>query len=153
MTHPTHADAANLDLGDLRKELAGDAFGPSDPGWDDARRPWNLAVDQRPAAVVYAESADDVAAVVRFAAASGLRVAPQGTGHGASGAIEGEFALYGAGSPMTDELKAAIVQHFERVGAAMEPFSTGGTFLRLRQVKTEYDSGDLFRSNHPILPA
>jgi len=24
---------------------------PGDPGWDDARRAWNLAVDQRPAAV------------------------------------------------------------------------------------------------------
>jgi FAD/FMN-containing dehydrogenase len=56
---------------------------PGDDGWDEARRPWNLAVDQHPAAVVLAESADDVVAAVRFARDAGLRIAPQGTGHGA----------------------------------------------------------------------
>jgi FAD/FMN-containing dehydrogenase len=56
---------------------------PGDPGYDAARMPWNVAVDQRPAAVAYPASADEVAEVVRAAAASGLRVAPQGTGHNA----------------------------------------------------------------------
>ena len=59
------------------------AFTSSDPGWDEARTAWNLAADQRPAAVVLAESAADVAEAVRAARANGLRVAPQGTGHGA----------------------------------------------------------------------
>src|SRR5690348_14084552 len=35
-----------------------------------------------PAAVVFAESAADVAQAVRFARAQGMRIAPQGTGHG-----------------------------------------------------------------------
>lgn len=56
---------------------------PSDPDWDQARLAWNLAVDQNPEAVVFAENAADVAATVRHAAASGLKVAAQGTGHGA----------------------------------------------------------------------
>ena len=56
---------------------------PGDPGWDDARRAWNLAVDQHPAAVALPESAHDVAAAVRFAREHGLRVAAQGTGHNA----------------------------------------------------------------------
>jgi hypothetical protein len=56
---------------------------PSDPDWDQARLAWNLAVDQQPEAVVFAESAGDVAATVGFAAANGLGVAAQGTGHGA----------------------------------------------------------------------
>jgi hypothetical protein len=56
---------------------------PSDDGYDDVRRGWNLAVDQRPAAVAEAASAADVQAVVRHARAAGLRVAPQATGHGA----------------------------------------------------------------------
>ena len=30
---------------------------PDDAGWDDARRSWNLSVDQRPAAVVEAAGA------------------------------------------------------------------------------------------------
>jgi hypothetical protein len=56
---------------------------PSDADWDQARLAWNLAVDQQPEAVVFAESTDDVAKTVVFAAANGLRVAAQGTGHGA----------------------------------------------------------------------
>jgi FAD/FMN-containing dehydrogenase len=56
---------------------------PHDPGWDEARLAWNLAADQRPAAVALPESARDVAAVVRWARERGLRVAPQGTGHNA----------------------------------------------------------------------
>jgi hypothetical protein len=51
---------------------------PDDAGWDEARRSWNLSVDQRPAAVVEAAGAEDVQAVPR----SGLRAAPQATGHG-----------------------------------------------------------------------
>jgi FAD/FMN-containing dehydrogenase len=50
-------------------------------GWDEARRCWNLAVDQRPAAVVFPESADEVADVVAFAAANGFGIAFQGGGH------------------------------------------------------------------------
>ena len=56
---------------------------PGDPGYDAARMPWNVAVEQRPAAVAYPADADEVAEVVRAAAAAGLRVAPQGTGHNA----------------------------------------------------------------------
>ena len=56
---------------------------PADPGWDDARRAWNLAVDQRPAAVALPQSAQDVVAAVNFARGRGLRVAAQGTGHNA----------------------------------------------------------------------
>ena len=56
---------------------------PGDPGYDEARTPWNVAVDQRPAAVAYPVDADEVSDVVRAAAAAGLRVAPQGTGHNA----------------------------------------------------------------------
>jgi hypothetical protein len=57
--------------------------GPLDEGWDEARRPWNLAFDQRPAFVAFPESAEDVVAVVEHAREHGLRVAPQGTGHNA----------------------------------------------------------------------
>jgi FAD/FMN-containing dehydrogenase len=66
----------------LRAAIAGDLFVPGDHGYDQARRAWNLATDQRPAAVVFAESATDVARAVRFARAQGMRIAPQGTGHG-----------------------------------------------------------------------
>jgi hypothetical protein len=64
--------------------IAGRIATPDDPGWDQARTAWNLAADQRPEAVVFAENAGDVAAAVRFAAEQGLKVAAQGTGHGAA---------------------------------------------------------------------
>jgi FAD/FMN-containing dehydrogenase len=78
----------------LRARIAGDFVLPGDPGWDDARRAWNLAVDQRPAAVALPESAEDVVEIVRFARRHGLRVAPQGTGHNAGAlAIDGDILL------------------------------------------------------------
>jgi FAD/FMN-containing dehydrogenase len=57
---------------------------PDHGRWEEARQAWNLAVDQRPAAVALPESADDVVAVVELARNFGLRLAPQGTGHNAA---------------------------------------------------------------------
>jgi FAD/FMN-containing dehydrogenase len=75
--------------------VAGDVFVPDDEGYDDARRAWDLAVDQRPAVVVFAESVVDVVRAVRFARLHGMRIAPQGTGHGALplGQLEGAMLL------------------------------------------------------------
>ena len=70
-------------LNQLRSRVGDRVVGPEDPGWDEARRPWNLSVDQHPAAVAMPESTQDVVAVVDIAREHGLRVAPQGTGHGA----------------------------------------------------------------------
>jgi FAD/FMN-containing dehydrogenase len=67
----------------LRGLCAGAVHLPGDPGYDEARTPWNVAVDQRPAAVAYPASADEVSDIVRAAADARLRVAPQGTGHNA----------------------------------------------------------------------
>jgi FAD/FMN-containing dehydrogenase len=66
---------------DLREALAGRVLFPGDPGWDEARSSFNLAVDQHPAAVAYPIDAQDVAAAVRHARRSGLHVAPQATAH------------------------------------------------------------------------
>src|SRR5262245_58875900 len=76
-------DGARIDVRALRARVVGDVVLPGDEGWDGSRLAWNLAVDQRPAAVVYAETAEDVVAAVDFAREHGLRVAPQGTGHNA----------------------------------------------------------------------
>jgi FAD/FMN-containing dehydrogenase len=66
---------------------------PGDPGWDEARRAWNLAVDQRPAAVALPETVDDVVAAVDYARTLGLRVAVQGTGHGAGRPLDGTLLV------------------------------------------------------------
>jgi FAD/FMN-containing dehydrogenase len=67
----------------LRGLCGGNVHLPGDPGYDAARMPWNVAVRQAPAAVALPRDASDVSAVVRAAAAAGLRVAPQSTGHNA----------------------------------------------------------------------
>src|SRR3954467_12485924 len=68
---------------------------PAHERFDDARRAWNLAIDQRPGAVVFGESAQDVAAAVGYAIEYGLQVAPQGTGHNAGplGSLEDTILL------------------------------------------------------------
>src|SRR5918998_2516606 len=63
--------------------MTGTFITADDDGYDTARQAWNLAVDQRPAAVAYPDDAHGVAAAVRLAAEHGLRVAPQATGHNA----------------------------------------------------------------------
>jgi FAD/FMN-containing dehydrogenase len=67
----------------LRGLASGGVHLPGDATYDAARLPWNVAVDQRPAAVAYPRTADEVGRVVRVAAEMGLRVAPQSTGHNA----------------------------------------------------------------------
>jgi FAD/FMN-containing dehydrogenase len=69
---------------ELRAAMTGLVVAPGEPGWDEARQAWNLAVDQRPALVAIPESIADVQAAVRHAAEHGLAVVAQGTGHQAS---------------------------------------------------------------------
>ena len=75
---------ADRDLEALRAAIAGRVFVPGQAGYDQARQAWNLAVDERPSVVVVAGSAADVAQAVRYARAHRMRIAPQGTGHGAA---------------------------------------------------------------------
>ena len=70
-------------VGHLGSSLDGTVVLPGDQRFDSARRAWNLAVDQRPAAVIFPESATAVADAIGYAARCGLRVAAQGTGHNA----------------------------------------------------------------------
>ena len=56
---------------------------PGTPVYDQGRFAWNVAVDQRPGAVAYPETVDDLCRIVRHAAKLGLRVTTQATGHAA----------------------------------------------------------------------
>ena len=85
-----------LDLTSLRALVRGAVHGPDDAGY--ATAGFNLAVTRTPYAVVDVADADDIAAVIRFAGTSGLRVAVFATGHGG--------------------VEVGVVEHDERVGAA-----------------------------------
>jgi hypothetical protein len=65
------------------ERLDGKVVTPEHGRWDEARRAWNLAVDQQPAAIVFPESVEDVIAAVHLAVHMGLDIAAQGTGHNA----------------------------------------------------------------------
>ncbi|MDH4159443.1 MAG: FAD-binding oxidoreductase [Actinomycetota bacterium] len=70
---------------DLRSQLTGTVTTPADPGYDDARRVYNFMIDRRPSAVAKCADAADVAAVVRYAAATGTELAVRGGGHSVPG--------------------------------------------------------------------
>lgn len=80
-------------LNQLRSAVSGAVLAPGDPGYDDATSPRNTTARQHPALVVVPERAEDVAAGVRYARATGARVAVQATGHGAAGILEAPTIL------------------------------------------------------------
>jgi FAD/FMN-containing dehydrogenase len=78
-------EGAKLDQASLhsfKSSLLAKVLTPDDPGYDQARMTWNVAFQQRPALIVQARSAADIAQSVCFAQAEGLGVAVQSTGHG-----------------------------------------------------------------------
>ncbi|MGP4916849.1 FAD-binding oxidoreductase [Brachybacterium tyrofermentans] len=80
-------------LASLPHVVRGPVWLPGDPGFEQARRPWNLAIAQDVSAVVEAADAVDVAELVRFASAHSLSVATQPSGHGATGRADGSILL------------------------------------------------------------
>jgi FAD/FMN-containing dehydrogenase len=119
-----------LDVRALRARVAGSVSVPEDGDWDEARLAWNLAVDQRPTAVVHAESADDVVAVVDFARAHGLQVAPQGTGHAAAplGPLEDTVLL------KTSRLRGVTIDPERRVARV----EAGALWMELQAAAAEH---------------
>lgn len=101
---------------ELRTVVRGEVALPGDDGFDERSTPWNIAVDQRPIAVVDAADAEDVAALVAFAARNGLPIIVQPGGHGATGAATGAIVL------RTSHLTTLSVNAFDgiaRVGAGI----------------------------------
>ena len=71
----------STELRTLRALATGDVVAPDDARYDTARMAWNVAADQRPAAVVFPENESDVAFAMAYAREAGLRMSVQGTGH------------------------------------------------------------------------
>jgi FAD/FMN-containing dehydrogenase len=85
----------SLDTGikGLKSTVRGLVLTPGDDGYDAERAAWSLLVDHHPAIIVVPINAEDVAAAVRFAAAEGLPVAVQATGHGATVPADGVLLI------------------------------------------------------------
>jgi FAD/FMN-containing dehydrogenase len=99
----------------------------------------------------------------------GAALATASADGGALASLDGEFALYGVGSPIDEDSGRAIRASLAAVADAMEPHRSAhaylnfadlradpgdafdaATYARLREVKAAYDPDDLFRSNHPV---
>src|SRR5581483_823831 len=98
------------------EDVKGRVLRPGDDGFDQARQPWNLAVDQPVAAVVEVLDAVDVAAVVRHARSEGLTVTVQSQGHGATGDVDGVILLR---TSRLDSVAVDAASRTARVGAGV----------------------------------
>ena len=89
---------------------------PGDEEYDALVSPWNVAIPVTPVAVVAAETDQDVVEAVRFAAANGLRVTPQATGHGPIAELLTELLV------TTKNLDEVVVhaEGWARVGAGVK---------------------------------
>lgn len=112
---PIESALAQIDV--LRSAVRGRVLTSADDGWEMARLPWNVAVDQQPAAVVEVASADDVRQTVLFAAQHGLAVSAQPSGHGATYAVNGTILLRTA---TLDEIRLDAEAGVARVGAGVK---------------------------------
>jgi FAD/FMN-containing dehydrogenase len=79
------ASTENDVVNDLRSDVEGRVIGPGDPAYDEARSVFFTGFDRRPAAVVRAADAHDVARAVDLARESGIELAVRGGGHSLAG--------------------------------------------------------------------
>ncbi|MER6059691.1 FAD-binding oxidoreductase [Streptomyces sp. NPDC001792] len=101
---------------------------PGDAGYGDEIAGFQLGFAQRPAAVVPARSAADAVAAVRYAAAAGLPVGVQATGHGLPGGYEGGLLVSTrrmdgvAVDPGARSVRVQAGARWGQVVAAAEPY-------------------------------
>ncbi len=85
---------------DLARSVRGRLLRASSPGYDEARRVWNLAYDRRPLAMVRAADVDDVRRCVEFARKHTVPIAIRGGGHSyagygvADGAVQIDLGMF-----------------------------------------------------------
>jgi FAD/FMN-containing dehydrogenase len=88
MSQPTTIDQ-------FRSSVRGPVIVPGSSAYEGARRVWNGMIDKRPAVIVRADRAADVAPTIAYARASGLPLAIRGRGHNVAGngTVEGGIVL------------------------------------------------------------
>ncbi|GAA3173000.1 FAD-binding oxidoreductase [Blastococcus jejuensis] len=103
--------------------FTGTLLTPESPGYDDARRVWNGAIDRRPAFIARCRTADDVVAALALARRHDLAVAVRGGGHSIPGWSVCDGGLVVDLSPM----KGIRIDPASRT-AVVEPGVTWGEF-------------------------
>jgi FAD/FMN-containing dehydrogenase len=80
-------------LDDFARSIRGEVIRPGDAAYDVARQVHNRAFDRRPAVIVRAADADDVASTVALARETGLELAVRSGGHSLAGHGTGDDAI------------------------------------------------------------
>jgi FAD/FMN-containing dehydrogenase len=102
---------------ELRTMVRGRVLLPGDEEFTNSSTAWNVAVKQRPAAIVEVADSADVVAVVQAARVRGLLVSAQPGGHGATPAIDGTVLLR---TGALDEVWVDVDARVARVGAGVK---------------------------------
>src|SRR3954466_3767382 len=79
------ADDPVSNLDDLARVVRGRMLRGNSPGYDEARKVWNLAYDRHPLAMVRVADVDDVRRCVEFARKHSIPIAIRGGGHSYAG--------------------------------------------------------------------
>jgi len=84
-----------MPITEWRNMFSGEVIGPDDPNYDAARAVFYHCIDRRPAAIIRAANAGDVAQAVALAREMGLELAIRSSGHSVAGhsASEGGLVL------------------------------------------------------------
>ncbi len=82
---PRTSQPAGISIPDVRAELNGAVIAPDDPAYEEARTVFYTGFDRRPAAIVRAADATDVARAVGLARETGVELAVRSGGHSPAG--------------------------------------------------------------------
>lgn len=80
-----HVELSEESLSDFRMRLRGEALTPADPGYDQARIPFNAMQADRPSLVVRPTGTADVIEAVNFARENDIELTVRGGGHSVAG--------------------------------------------------------------------
>ncbi len=72
-------------IAQFRSQFRGEAIGPEDSRYDEARKVYNAMIDRKPCLIAQCTDAADVITAIRFARAHGVQVSIRGGGHNAGG--------------------------------------------------------------------
>ena len=113
----------NFDYTAFADGIRGNVTLPGDRHYDDLRKPWLQIIDQHPALIVEAASADDVVASITFARERGLLLGVMSTGHGITAPCDDGLLL-----------RLSNLKHIEidaaRRTVRVEPGVTSGELLK-----------------------
>jgi hypothetical protein len=119
------------DIKELSEGLQGELLLPADDRYESARRVWNGMIDKRPAMIAVCASAGDVAAAVT-----------------SEKRIEAIRRIYAAIEPHMTGFYTNLNEDSE----SRTWGNYGANYQRLAQIKSRYDSRNLFRLNANVQP-